>query len=183
LIGARSASPDQLSTGEYRSLENPDRLNSIFSDIDSYSGSTWYVPVFGRRDTRSVDLTLRSDVTFTPKLSLQLYSQLFLARGRYGDFKIMQDRDQLAEFTNYPKRSEFSLSSLQSNVVLRWEYQPGSNIYLVWTHGRQLRESLNPLAPYGPSPYGRSIGQRIQDTFEIFPENALLLKVEYTFLY
>ncbi|MFH5883303.1 DUF5916 domain-containing protein [Halalkalibaculum sp. DA3122] len=182
-IGERSASPDQLADGEYRTLENQGRLNTIFANISPYNGNTWYTPVFGRRDTRSLDLTLRSDVTFTPKLSLQLYSQLFLARGRYQDFKIMQDWDQLAGYSSYPKRSEFSLSSLQSNVVLRWEYQPGSNIYLVWTHGRQLRESLNPLAPYGRSPYGRSINQRINDTFEIFPENALLLKIEYTFLY
>ncbi|MFH5831680.1 DUF5916 domain-containing protein [Halalkalibaculum sp. DA384] len=182
-IGERSASPDQLADGEYRTLENQGRLNTIFANISPYNGNAWYTPVFGRRDTRSLDLTLRSDVTFTPKLSLQLYSQLFLARGRYQDFKIMQDWDQLAGYSSYPKRSEFSLSSLQSNVVLRWEYQPGSNIYLVWTHGRQLRESLNPLAPYGRSPYGRSISQRINDTFEIFPENALLLKIEYTFLY
>jgi hypothetical protein len=141
------------------------------------------VPVFGLRDTRSLDFTLRSNITFTADLSLQIYSQLFLARGKYDDFKIMQNRDDLADFPAYPKRSEFTLSSLQSNMVLRWEYRPGSNIYLVWTHGRQLRESLNPLAPYGPSPYNRNIGSRVNDTFDIFPENALLLKVEYTFLY
>lgn len=183
MIGERAASPADLASSEYQMLENPSLLNNIFSEVTPFSGDTYYVPVFGSRDTRSLDLTLRSDFTFTSKLSLQLYSQLFLARGRYNNFQIMQNRDDLAGYPSYPKRSEFSLSSLQSNVVLRWEYRPGSNIYLVWTHGRRLRERLNPLAPYGPSPYERSIGKRIQDTFDIFPENALLLKIEYTFLY
>ncbi len=182
-IGERSVSPDRLSMSEYQIIDDGGRLASILSDVEPYTPDTWYVPVFGRRDTRSLDFTLRSDVTFTPTLSLQVYSQLFLARGQYDDFQVMQNRDDLADFPSYPKRSEFTLSSLQSNMVLRWEYRPGSNIYLVWTHGRRLRERLNPLAPYGPSPYSRSIGNRIDDTFDIFPQNALLLKVEYTFLY
>jgi len=181
-IGRRSVSPDRLSQDEYRTFDDEGQLAGILSDVSPYTSNAWYVPVFGRRNTRSLDFTLRSDVTFTTKLSLQLYSQLFLARGLYDEFNIMQTRDDLADFPSYPKRSEFNLSSLQSNVVVRWEYRSGSNIYLVWTHGRRMRESLNPLAPYGPSPYQRSIGGQINDTFDIFPENALMLKIEYTFL-
>ncbi|MGK7370967.1 MAG: DUF5916 domain-containing protein [Candidatus Halalkalibacterium sp. M3_1C_030] len=182
-IGQRSVSPVQLEGDEYNILENPGRLNTIFTNISPYAGNTWYVPVFGKRDTRSLDFTLRSDITLTTKLSVQLYSQFFLARGRYENFQIQQNRDDLAAYSSYPKQSEFTLSNLQSNIVFLWEYLPGSNIYLVWTHGRQLRQNLNPLSPHGPSTYQRSIGNRIQDTFDIFPENALLFKVEYTFLY
>lgn len=182
-LGERSVSPDELTSAEYVQLDDPQLLNTIFSEIEPFSGSTFYVPIFGSRDTRSIDFTLRSNVTFTSTLSLQVYSQLFMARGRYDDFKVLQNRDDLVEIPQYLKRSEFTLSSLQSNVVFRWEYRPGSNIYLVWTHGRQLEESLNPLAPNVPSPYERSIGNRISDTFDIFPENALLAKIEYTFLY
>lgn len=182
-LGERSVSPDELTPTEYLLLDNPQLLNSIFSQITPFSNNTFYVPIFGSRDTRSVDFTLRSNVTFSPTLSLQVYSQLFLAKGRYSDFKVLQNRDDLVEIPSYLKRSEFTLSSLQSNVVFRWEYRPGSNIYLVWTHGRQLEDSLHPLAPNGSSPYDRSIGNRISDTFDIFPQNALLAKIEYTFLY
>lgn len=182
-IGEHSVSPDQIAADEYRSLDSSNRLNTIFSSINSYSENTWYVPIFGRRDSRSLDVTLRSNITFNTKLSLQIYSQLFLAKGKYDDFQIMKNRNELASYASYPKRSEFSLNSLQSNVVFRWEYRPGSNIYLVWTHGRRLRENINPLAPYGPSLYQQSIGKRIEDTFEIFPENTIMMKIEYTFLY
>lgn len=182
-LGERSVSPDELTPAEYLLLENPQLLNTIFSEITPFSNNTFYVPIFGSRDTRSLDFTLRSNVTFSPTLSLQVYSQLFLAKGQYNDFQIMQNRDNLVFIPPYPKRSEFTLSSLQSNVVFRWEYRPGSNIYLVWTHGRQLEEQLNPLAPFGTSPYERTIGNRIQEAFEIFPENAFIVKIEYTFLY
>lgn len=183
-LGERSVSPDELTPTEYLLLDNPEVLDTIFSEITPFSNNTYYVPIFGSRDTRSVDFTLRSNVTFSPTLSLQIYSQLFLAKGRYNDFQVLQNRDDLVGIPQYLKRSEFTLSSLQSNFVFRWEYRPGSNIYLVWTHGRQLEDSLNPLAPVtGLSPYDRSIGNRISDTFDIFPQNAFLAKIEYTFLY
>jgi hypothetical protein len=158
-------------------------LSTILADVVPLTDEHYYVPVFGVRDTRSLDLTVRSTVTFTPVLSLQLYSQLFLARGRYDDFQIMQNRDDLAGFDAFPKRDDFSFGSLQSNLVLRWEYRPGSSLYVVWTHGRQSDDRLNPLGPWVDSPYERAIGEHLRDTFGVFPDNTFLVKLNYTFLY
>ena len=41
---------------------------------------------FGTQTADSFSNTLRASYTFTPELSLQLYSQLFLARVNYGPF-------------------------------------------------------------------------------------------------
>lgn len=183
LIGISSARPTQLSDVDYRSFANGEALNSIFSDLEPFSGNDYYVPVFGERDTRSLDFTFRSTVTFTRNLSLQIYNQLFLARGKYNDFKILRDRDNLVDFSSYPKRDEFSFNSFNSNVVLRWEYRPGSTVFLVWSHGRQIEDQINPLSPFGKSPYDRPIGSQISDTFDILPNNSVLLKINYTFLY
>lgn len=183
LIGETSAPPSELSDNEYRSFDDNGSLNTILSNRAPFSDTAYYVPVFGERDTRSIDFTLRSTVTFTRNLSLQVYSQLFLARGKYENFKVLQDRDHLAEFNSYPKRDEFSFNSFLSNMVLRWEYNPGSTIFLVWSHGRNFADELNPLSPFGESPYDRPIGTQINDTFDILPNNSVLLKVSYTFLY
>lgn len=182
-IGQQSTSPEQLDNDEYVTFEDEGMLSNILLDMDPYDTDQYYVPVFGGRDTRSLDFTLRGTVTFTPDLSLQLYSQLFLARGHFDKFRILENPDQLADFDPYPKRNDFTLNSLQSNVVLRWEYRPGSTLFLVWTQGRSQRDRQNPLAPQTPSPYNRSIGDRIGDTFDIFPQNVLLAKIKYTFLY
>ena len=183
LIGESSARPTQLSDDDYRLVADDGTLNTILSGVDPFSGSDYYVPVFGERDTRSIDFTFRSTVTFTRNLSLQIYNQLFLARGKYNDFKILQDRDTLVDFSSYPKRDEFSFNSFNSNVVLRWEYRPGSTVFLVWSHGRDVEDQINPLAPFGASPYDRPIGTQIGDTFDILPNNSVLLKINYTFLY
>lgn len=183
LIGDVPAPPSELDNDDYRSFDDGGSLDSILSGTEPFSGNAYYVPVFGERDTRALDLTFRSTVTFTRNLSLQIYSQLFLARGKYENFKILQDRDNLAGFRSYPKRDEFSLNSFHSNMVLRWEYRPGSTVFLVWSHGRNAEDRLNPLSPFGPSPYDRPIGTQINDTFDILPSNSFLIKVNYTFLY
>jgi hypothetical protein len=157
-------------------------LTGILSGVAPAGEGRYFVPVFGDRDTRSMDLTVRGGYTFTPELSLQLYGQLFVAGGRYQEMGILRTRDELVPFDAFPKRDEFSFSSLQSNAVLRWEYRPGSTLYLVWTHGRQSEHEQNPLAPWGPSPFERSLGGQIGDTFDIIPQDVLLFKLSYAFL-
>jgi hypothetical protein len=37
---------------------------------------------------------------------------------------------------------DFNTTSFQSNVVLRWEWRPGSTLYLVWQQSRDERETI-----------------------------------------
>ncbi len=182
MIGSEADSPEDLGPVDYLPFDHQD-LDDLFADIEPFDAAGhYYVPVFGARDTRSVDFTLRSSITFTRNFSLQLYGQLFIARGRYDQFQILQDRDTLVPFEAFPKRDDFAFSSFQANTVLRWEYRPGSTLYLVWTHGRRADDALNPLAPWGASPYDTPMDNQIADTFHIFPSNVFLFKLNYTFL-
>lgn len=182
-IGQDSVEPFELKDTDFVAFEGSEVLDSIFDSVIPFGPDLYYNSIFGQRDTRSVDVTLRSTVTFTPKLSIQLYSQLFAARGRYSNFQLQQSRDQLIDFAGYPKRDEFSFSSLQSNIVLRWEYRPGSSLFVVWSHGRRAEDVLNPLAPWNGAPYDRSFNDQFSNTFDILPENVFLIKLNYTFLY
>ena len=180
-IGNASVSPDMLSDNDYTAFEDNGTLNIILADVEEYAAGKYFVPVFGIRDTRSLDLTLRSSLTFTSKFSIQLYSQLFLARGRYDNFSILTDPDLMVPFIPYPKRRDFNYKNLQSNFVTRWEYRPGSAIYLVWSHGRNERDEMNPLAPWGTSPYEQPVNQQIGDIFSVFPKNSFMIKMDYAF--
>ena len=40
------------------------------------------------------------------------------------------------------KNSDFNIRSFRSNVVLRWEWRPGSILYLVWQQNRRLTEAI-----------------------------------------
>jgi hypothetical protein len=178
-IGNIAAAPGQLNPEDYTLLDDPGPLQQITGGMQPYLPGHYYLPLFGRRDTRSVDLTLRSSLTFTNTFSIQLYSQLFLARGMYNDFSILANPDLLEEFAGFPKKREFNYKNLQSNLVMRWEYRPGSTVYLVWSHGRRERDELNPLAPWGGSPYRRPLDSQLGDVFRIFPHNTFMIKLDY----
>jgi hypothetical protein len=181
MIGNASASPAALVPEDYTLFDDRGLLQPVLNSMDQYSPGIYYVPVFGQRDTRSLDLTLRSSVTFTSTLSFQLYTQFFLARGRYDNFSILVNPDQLTRFDAYPKRREFSYQSLQSNFVMRWEYRPGSTIYMVWIHGRRERDEMNPLAPTAGSPYDKPLNRQMGDIFNIYPNNTFMVKFDYAF--
>ena len=82
--------------------------------------------------------TLRVDWGITPQLSLQAYFEPFFAVGDYSGFKELA-RARSYDFEPYAYTSSdpnFNMKSLRGNLVLRWEYLPGSLLYLVWTHNR-----------------------------------------------
>jgi hypothetical protein len=180
-IGNVSTSPDKLSDADYTSFDDKGTLGSILSGVKETVPGKYYVPVFGTRDTRSLDLTLRGSLTFTNKFSTQIYTQFFVAKGKYDSFSILANPDYMAEFQAYPKRRDFNYKNLQSNFVARWEYRPGSAIYFVWSHSRNRRDELNPLAPWGEELYEQGVGGQLSDMFSIFPKNSFMVKLDYAF--
>jgi len=98
---------------------------------------------FGRRYVfaevlqHSLDLTTRLNVTLTPTLSLQFWTQPFVATGDYRDIRSLA-RPRCFGYLAYADSAalgnlDFSYRSLRGNAVLRWEYRPGSTLFLVWT--------------------------------------------------
>lgn len=139
------------------------------------------LPLFGARDTRAVDATVRASYLFSPRLSLQLYGQLFGARGRFRDFRVLAGEGEFRDLdAAYPKRRDFSLAELRGNVVLRWELQRGSSLFVVWSQGRgdeRFEEALVAGAPL--SPYDRGTGATLGDAFTAYPDDVLLVKLSY----
>jgi hypothetical protein len=64
---------------------------------------------------------------------------------------------------------DFNYISLRGNAVLRWEYLPGSTLYLVWTQSRQ------DIDPQGDFHFGKSINNLLG----IKPDNIFMLKLTY----
>ena len=182
-VGTRKSAPNGLDDDEYQVFGDGLQFDSIFEGIEAYNNDgQYYVPVFGKRDTRTVDVSFRSNITFTPNLSLQLYSQLFVAGGQYDQFQLLKDADTLVPLDDYPKRNDFSVSSIITNVVLRCEYRPGSALFLVWSQSRRNNLFIDPLDPNPMSPFDRTAFNQLQDTFDIFPTNVFLIKFNYLFL-
>ncbi|MGA9117565.1 MAG: DUF5916 domain-containing protein [Bacteroidota bacterium] len=152
--------------------------------------------VFGRLDQKEVAATIRTDITFTPRLSLQVYMQPLFSVGRYTEFKELKapgtytfsrygegsstitphpdgyeaDPDGAGPLPSFTFRNpDFNFKSLRLNTVLRWEYLPGSTFYLVWTQNRQDEDHP------GEFRFGRDMGTLLGSG----PDNVFQVKVSY----
>ncbi|MEK7250863.1 MAG: DUF5916 domain-containing protein, partial [Bacteroidota bacterium] len=133
---------------------------------ETFGGRT--ASIFGDRSTHEVNFTFRSTITFTRDLTLQFYGQVFLAKGHYENFRRLIGTSDLVAY-NYTSNPDFNAQTLNTNLVLRWEYVPGSTLFFVWS---QARRGSN-------GNYFRSFGDDFGDTFRTPPANVLLLKVSY----
>lgn len=179
MIGNRAVAPNNLAPAEYTAFDDGGVLDPLLVHRQQYSPGYYFAPVFGKRNTGSLDFTLRGAVTFTNTLSFQLYSQMFLARGKYDNYSVLVNPDRLASFATFPKQQDFAYQNLQSNFVMRWEYRPGSTLFLVWSHNRKASDELNPLEPVIYSPYERSLNDQLGDVFSRFPNNSFMMKLNY----
>jgi hypothetical protein len=98
--------------------------------------------VFGRLDQTTVSVTARVNYTLTPTLSLQVYLQPFVSAGDYTDFKELVDGRALDYHLRYSPfaytgNPDFNVRSFRTTNVLRWEYRPGSAMFIVWQQGRE----------------------------------------------
>ena len=156
--------------------------------------------VFAELQSHELDLTVRVNATLSPALSMQLYAQPFAFAGAYSGFKelakprsyrfntygrtagttIAYDSGS-ATYTVHPdgaqpsdsfsiSNPDFRVRSLNINAVLRWEYRPGSTLFVVWTQRRSGFFS-------DPSfDVGRDFGR---DLLLDRPTNVLLVKFSY----
>ncbi len=132
---------------------------------------------FARLDQHILAVTARANVTLTPELSFQLYAQPFIASGAFSDWREIAD----ARATDYDARfapfgggatpAGFNSKQFNSNAVMRWEYRPGSVLFLVWQQGRF--DGRDP----GTFEYQRDLRR----LFASRPDNTLLLKFSYWF--
>ncbi len=170
-IEFRLASSVQGSLGiHYSESKNDQQWYGNFST----AGGTAYT--FARLSQRTTALTARVDYTMTPTLSLQVYAQPFITAGDYSELKqlVNPTADRYADrYIPYTATTpnDFNFKQFRSNTVLRWEYRPGSVLFLVWQQGRQ--DSRNP----GSFSLGRDYG----DLFRTRADNTFLIKASYWF--
>lgn len=134
-------------------------------DISQYVGTQLVADspeyILGNLHQTTASVMARLNYTFTPTLSLQLYAQPFVSSGRYAGLKIVNHPSSAIRSDRYSSidnlqsdgdanrysgtiggesvaldNPDFNFQQFRSNVVLRWEYRPGSTLFLVWGQDR-----------------------------------------------
>jgi len=116
--------------------------------------------VFATLDQRTLDIGIRTEWTMSSRLSAQLYLQPFIASGDYTGFKYLtRGRDDEFTATSEPFNPDFNFRSVRGSAVVRWEFRPGSAMYVVWNENRsdvvpvgdfRMRRDFGAL-PHAPS--------------------------------
>ena len=155
--------------------------------------------IVAQMDRKTLSAEFRIDYTFTPKLSFQAYVQPYMTVGSYSRFKeferpesydfveygkdsnmeIMEDGDEW--YNLYPngkdgnslnlENPDFNYKALVGSAVLRWEFRPGSTLYLVWTHNSS--DEQNP----GDFKFNRDVN----DLFQADADDVFAVKLTYWF--
>ncbi len=153
--------------------------------------------ILGTIDQQTLGFTFRLDLNLTPELSVQYYGSPFVSRGAYSDFKRVTDpeakdfnerfsiltdpiisgnvlgfdenNDMIPDYDVY--NPDFNFYQFRSNLVARWEYSPGSFIYLVWSGERTGRNNYS----------NASLGDSYDLLRDVFPNNIFLIKLNYWF--
>ena len=151
--------------------------------------------VFAELEQSAIDITIRMDLALTPRMTLQVYGQPFVATGDYENFMglnaprtydffrygegtttIVRSGDRYIADVGFGRADpiqflnpDFRTRSFRSNVVLRWEYLPGSTLFLVWSQDR---------ADWVRDPAFDGVGD-LQRLFSDPMRNVFLIKASY----
>lgn len=128
--------------------------------------------LFGDRDIDQFNFSLRGTLTFTRSISFQFFTQLFLAKGQYVNFKELAGADRLVPYAynkNTSPSPDFNEKVVNANLVFRWEFRPGSAVYLVWTQERYGDNGI----------YGRNFSENFADALRLPMDNVILVKLSY----
>ena len=138
---------------------------------DPVAGATFGTRhIFATLEQHELSMITRVDWTFTPRLSVQLFLQPLISAGDFTELKefarprtydfavygrdkgtatgtaagtVIDPGDGGASFT-IPQQN-FTIRSLRANAVLRWEWRPGSTLFLVWQQNRENDERFGNL--------------------------------------
>lgn len=135
---------------------------------------------FARLEQRTVSLNLRVNYTLTPDLTFEFYGEPFTSSGTYSDVREVNATPEAsayaARFDAYAAPAgtptSFTFGQIRTNTVVRWEFRPGSALFLVWAHGR---------GDFTVDAARRPWQEDLRGLFDLHPDHTFLVKVAYWF--
>ena len=149
-----------------------------YVNTEEYNGEDRYV--FAKINQITTDFTIRLDYTITPELTIQYYGSPFVSSVDYSEpkyitnpnaekFKDRYSTDMSFSTEDYVNDYDFNFRQFRSNLVVRWEYRPGSLLYLVWTQGKTGSVDQGNFSLYDD----------YSALFNIHPYNVFLIKLSF----
>ncbi|MCW5518925.1 carbohydrate binding family 9 domain-containing protein [Aureitalea sp. L0-47] len=175
---------------------NPNKTQYVSEQ--AFNGTPRYI--LGEIENESLSTTLRVNYNINPNLTIQYYGQPFIFKAKFSNFNyanqseaedlnervtwyeneqisfeddvysVDEDMDGNTDYTF--SNPDFAFVQFRSNLVVRWEYIPGSEIFLVWSQGITGLGDVN--NDFGSIIDNQLLSQR--------PQNTFLIKATYRFV-
>jgi hypothetical protein len=137
-LNLRPSSNLVVSVGPYYSRSH-DHTQYVRAEADPAATGTFGTRyVFADLEQRTFELGTRADWTVSSRLSFQLYLQPFIAAGDFHDYHSLV-RARTNDYEPYTKAvsdPDFNFRSVRGSAVARWEFRPGSALFVVWNENR-----------------------------------------------
>jgi hypothetical protein len=151
----------------------------------NHDNTQWYANVadassqlhylFAHLNQQTSAVTFRESYAISRDFTFELYTQPFVSTGTYADVRELSATPRASSYDArfqpfVPPSSQpsgFDIRQVRSNSVLRWEYRPGSTLFVVWTHARDGFDDVDP---------GRSWSAEYRSAFALHPDNTFLVK-------
>lgn len=151
--------------------------------------------ILAHLNQKTLGATFRVDYNITPEISIQYYGSPFASVGKYSKLKEVtnpratsySDRFKLlnTQFVNNSyqvaetneasaysvNNPDFTFNQFRSNLVFRWEYRPGSQLFFVWGNERTGWKNDS----------NSKVGRAVSDLKDVSPTNIFLIKLSYWF--
>ncbi len=134
---------------------------------------------FAHLDQHTLSLTGDLSYTITTALTVQWHIEPFVSQGRFTNLRELATPGAANYAARYQPYADTAIADhlggvdsrqFNSNLVLRWEYRPGSALFLVWTQGRNDYQSV--VSPGG-------VRDDLRQLFSLPANNIFLVKVSY----
>lgn len=145
--GARYRFSDRLSlvAGLERSIGNGDigYVNQRQRDIELPDETTTTVTdVFmGTRDRQDTEISLEGKYSFTANMTLNLRVRHYWATVQYDRFHLLGVEDGLLYSTDYAEEHDIDYDAFNVDLIYRWRFAPGSDIFLVYKSNISVADS------------------------------------------
>jgi len=136
--------------------------------------------LFGHLEQKQLGLTMRFTYPFTANMTLQVYAQPFVSKGTFSNVRELSANPRAADYdSRYQAYADtaftnniggFNFKQFRSNVVFRWEYRPGSTLFVVWSQGRRGSTGVEGTQGFQGD---------LNDLFDLRPDNSFLVKLSY----
>ena len=135
---------------------------------------------FAHLEQTTVSTSARVNYTASPNLTFEFYAQPFVSHGTYSDVRELSATPNAARYEDRYQSyvpptgaaTAFKVAELRGNAVVRWEYRPGSTLFVVWQHGKESFENS-----FRSQSWTKDYG----DLLNLQPNNTFLVKFAYWF--